>query len=68
MNVVPLYLGYLLDKPIKEDEPKIEQIIKVLKEVYAFKDESNCRATVTTTFTLRGTLWEELLLSYVLLF
>ena len=26
-----------------EDEPKIEQIINVLKEVYAFKDESNGR-------------------------
>lgn len=34
---------YLLSKPIMEDEPKMEQIINVLKEVYAFKDESNGR-------------------------
>lgn len=37
------YADYLLEKPIMEDKPKIEQIINVLKEVYAFKDESNGR-------------------------
>jgi len=43
LRIAKGFADYLLSKPIMEDEPKIEQIINVLKEVYAFKDESNGR-------------------------